>query len=322
MVGKVTPNTKASASRLPAIMGLSKYRSPNDELGYSIDAYRGIEPPPLSDPEPASWGDKLEDMILKEACLRIGIPNLDLDHPTAYHHPSWPLCCSLDGMADGRRLMVEHDPDNGVYVIGRESLELIGKGVLEAKLTSMEPEDMPPLWRGPVQLQGQMACVNANWGIVATLYRGTKLRVFVFERHDLTWEAIRVAVEDFQRRLDIWQKDGTVEYFPPQDSKDADRTWPMADDEVELEELGAEAEALCKMIQMAKSNISGFEEQINDCEKKLKELMREAPKAKAGPFQIKWPMRHYKAQPERVVPAKEGYSVRQSTLSIKESSHA
>jgi hypothetical protein len=50
--------------------------------------------------------------------------------------------------------------------------------------------------------------------------------------------------------------------------------------------------------------------------------MREAPKAKAGPFHIKWPMRHYKAQPERVVPAKEGYSVRQSTLSIKEASNA
>jgi hypothetical protein len=77
MVGKVTPNTKASASRLPAMMGLSKYQSPNDELNRYIDAFRGIEPPPLSDPEPASWGDKLEDMILKEACLRIGMPNLD-----------------------------------------------------------------------------------------------------------------------------------------------------------------------------------------------------------------------------------------------------
>ena len=54
MVGKVTPNTKASASRLPAMMGLSKYQSPNDELNRYIDAFRGIEPPPLSDPEPAS----------------------------------------------------------------------------------------------------------------------------------------------------------------------------------------------------------------------------------------------------------------------------
>ena len=322
MVGKVTPNTKMSASCTPALLGLSKYRSPNDELTAKIDAFRGIDPPGLSDPEPAAWGDKLEDMILKEASLRIGLTNLDLEHPEAYHHPSWPLCCSLDGSADGRHLVVHHDPDNGIYVMSGESIELVGKGVLEAKLTSMEPEDSPPLWRGPVQLQAQMACVNANWGIVATLYRGTKLRVFVFERHDPTWEAIRVACEDFQRRLNIWQADGTIEYYPPQDSKDADRTWPVANEEVEAAELGAEAEALCKLIQASKSEIAGYEQQITDCEKKLKELMREAPKAVAGPFQIKWPMRHYKAQAERVVPAKEAYSVRQSTLSIKESSNA
>ncbi len=33
---------------------------------------------------------------------------------------------------------------------------------------------------------------------------------------------------------------------------------------------------------------------------------------------ISWPMRNYKAQSERLIPAKEAYSVRQSSLSIKE----
>jgi hypothetical protein len=32
MVGKVTPDTMASASLLPAIMGLSPWASPNDAL--------------------------------------------------------------------------------------------------------------------------------------------------------------------------------------------------------------------------------------------------------------------------------------------------
>lgn len=45
MVGKVTPDTMLSASRLPAVMGYSKYRSPNDELLATIDALNGIEPP-------------------------------------------------------------------------------------------------------------------------------------------------------------------------------------------------------------------------------------------------------------------------------------
>ena len=33
---------------------------------------------------------------------------------------------------------------------------------------------------------------------------------------------------------------------------------------------------------------------------------------------LKWPMRQFKAQPERVVPAKDARSVRQKTLTIKE----
>ena len=35
-------------------------------------------------------------------------------------------------------------------------------------------------------------------------------------------------------------------------------------------------------------------------------------------WEISWPMRAYKAQPERVVPATEARVVRQSTLKIKE----
>jgi hypothetical protein len=46
--------------------------------------------------------------------------------------------------------------------------------------------------------------------------------------------------------------------------------------------------------------------------------MQDATKAKAGKYKISWPMRHYKATPERVVPAKEASVVRQNTLTIKE----
>ena len=41
MVGKVTPNDMLSASRLPAVCGMSVYRSPNDELLASIAAING-----------------------------------------------------------------------------------------------------------------------------------------------------------------------------------------------------------------------------------------------------------------------------------------
>jgi predicted phage-related endonuclease len=316
MVGKVTPNTMMSASRLPALMGISKYRSPNDELLATIDAMKEIEPEDISN-EAMEWGNAFEPEILKQACLRLGLDNLELDHPAPYFHASWPLACSLDGTADGRGLVVQNDPDRGIYVVGADQIVLEGVGVLEAKLTSMDVEDVPPLWRGPVQLQAQMDILAAKWGAVATLYRGTQMRIFLFAPHQPTLLAIEAAVTDFQRRLDFWKQTGAIDHYPPVDSKDADRTWPEAADEDPLL-MGEEEDFLAYTIKLAKQAIKDKEDEISKSEAKLKALMREHSVARTAAYEIKWPMRHYKAQPERVVPAKEAYSVRQSSLAIKE----
>jgi len=46
--------------------------------------------------------------------------------------------------------------------------------------------------------------------------------------------------------------------------------------------------------------------------------MKDFSSAQAGRYKVSWPMRHYKASPEKITPAKEAYSIRQSTLTIKE----
>ncbi len=38
MAGKLTDDKSMSASRLPGLMGFSKYSTPNDELQFSINA--------------------------------------------------------------------------------------------------------------------------------------------------------------------------------------------------------------------------------------------------------------------------------------------
>ena len=316
MVGKVTPDTMMSASRLPALMGISKYRSPNDELLATIAALKG-EPREDIGNEAMDWGNELEPMILKKACLRLGIDNLELDYQEPRFHAVWPLCSSLDGTADGRGLVVEHDPEKGIYVIGAESIVLDGVGVLEAKLTAMDVEDVPPLWRGPVQLQAQMDIMDAKWGAVCTLYRGTQLRIFLFAPHQGTIDAIEAAVYDFQRRLDFWKETGSIDYYPPINSKDADRTWPEAKTEDPLL-LGDEEEYLVDQLLKAKKEIAIQESVIADVERKLKDAMRDHGFGRTHHYEIKWPMRNYKAQPARMVPAKEAYSIRVSTLSIKE----
>lgn len=319
MVGKVTPNTMLSASRLPAVMGMSKYRSPNDELMVSIDAINGKAPEDITN-ESMQWGNELEPVILAKAAERLGVTGLQTEHPEARFHPKLPLCCSLDGTADGGGITITTDAARGIYVVGEDWINLNGIGVIEAKLTASAPEDVLPLWRGPIQLQAQMEIIGAEWGVVATLYQGTTLRLFIFAKHDGTVQRIADVAQDFQRRLHKWETEGIVDQYEPVSSKDADRTWPQAQADADPVELDDEAASAARLIVDNKSRIEELQAEIEKCEIVLKSKLQDAEAGIAGRFQVRWPMRHYKAQPQKVVPAKEAHSIRQSTLSIKETS--
>lgn len=315
MVGKVTPDTMLSASRLPSVMGYSKYRSPNDELLASIDALGNKETQFVTN-EAMEWGNRTEAMILEEAAVRLKVLNLQTKHPDAYFHKLLPLACSLDASADGNGLCIGSDPEKGIMVMDGDTIILEGTGILEAKLTSVAPEHTPALYRGPIQLQAQMDITGAKWGALCVLYRGTELRIFLFKPHESTLQAITNATLDFQRRLDIWKMDRHIDYYPPVNSADADRTWAQGEDVAV--QLGGEFETWARDILEAKQDIKQCEEIINDRETKIKEAMQTASKATIGCYQVSWPMRNYQATQDRVVKGKAAYSVRQSTLTVKE----
>lgn len=317
MVGKLTPDDRASASLLPAIMGLSKYQSPNDALLGCIRAIDGLGREDIGN-EAMSWGNTFEPTILKEAAMRLGLDNLDISHDQPYHHASLPLSCSLDGTAFGRGLVIETDEEKGIYVVGQDSIILEGIGVLEAKLTASDTEDTPPLWRGPLQLQAQMDIMGSKWGAVCVLYRGVALRIYVFAPHPGSVAAITEAVTTFQKKLDDYRETKTIDYYPPIDSNDANRTWGSVTDDQNFMALGAEEDQLVDEILSAKETIKLAEARISKAEAQIKAMMQDRALAMTPRYDIKWPMRHYKAQPARIVPAKEASTVRQSTLSIKE----
>jgi predicted phage-related endonuclease len=319
MVNKVTPDTMMSASRLPSIMGLSKYQTPNDELEYSINALKGLERPDIGN-ESMAWGNTLEPVILAEAAKRLQLTDLMTEHEAAYFHDELPLCCSLDGTAYGLGQVVTTDTEAGIYVIGQDSIQLDGMGVIEAKLTAMDAEEIPPLFRGPVQLQAQMDIVKAKWGCLATLYRGTQLRLFLFAPHQGTLDRISQVTLDFQLRLEHWKKSGSIDYYPPADGERWPETRGMYPADEEVVELDGEALELAQRISDAKVTLKMTEQEIAADEQSLKDLMGAFTIAKIGKFIIKWPVRSFKYQPEKVVPAKEAYSIRQSTLTIKETS--
>jgi len=317
MVGKVTPDTMMSASRIPALLGLSRYRTRNDELQLSIDAIRGVEREEKHI-EAADWGSRLEPIILREAALRLQLRALELDHPIARYHSDLPLCCSLDGTADGGGQVITTDPEVGIYVVGQDSITIDGTGVLEAKLTSHWPEDVPNLERGPLQLQAQMDIIQAKWGAVCVLYQGTELRVFLFAPHPLTVSSISHAVLDFERRLQAFRDTGAADWYPPADQADVDRMHPVAVDQRIA--LPATAEQLIEDVRKAQQEIEDWHTKKNSAETALKAMLGSFTEGTVGKHLVRWPMRHYKAVPAstKQIPAKEAYSVRQSTLAIKE----
>ena len=316
MAGKLTDDKAMSASRLPGLMGFSKYSTPNDELQFSINAIDGKERPDIGN-EAMGWGNTLEPVILIEAAKRLGITDYDTQIGQAYTHNAVALSCSLDGIGFGLGQEVFTDPDKGIYVVGQDSIVLNGPGVLEAKLTKIMPEDVPHLARGPIQLQGQMLITGHKWGAVCVLYQGIELRVFLFAPHHETQKKIIKAVLAFEHKLQTYRESGAIDWYPPETSKEMDRIYPTAatKEEVELDSTVAE---LAQVIVNNKTAIRMAEAGIDEAEKKIKEALGQAERGRAGQYVISWPMRNYKAAPERLVPAKEAYSIRQSTLTIKE----
>jgi predicted phage-related endonuclease len=315
MAGKLTSDKEMSASRLPGLMGYSKYSTPNDELQFSINAIKELERPDIGN-EAMGWGNTLEPVILTEAAKRLGLTKFDVEINQAFTHTSCKLSCSLDGIGYGDNQEIMHDPANGIYVVGQDSIKLDGAGVLEAKLTKTMPEETPHLARGPIQLQGQMLVTGHKWGAVCVLYQGIELRVFLFAPHHETQKAILKAVLEFEHKLQTFRDTGATDWYPPESSKEVDNIYPYAK-KAEIE-LDNDVANLAQAILASKAAIHDAQDAIERSEKQIKLRLGDAERGRAGQYIIGWPMRNFKAAPARAVAAKAAYSVRQSTLNIKE----
>jgi predicted phage-related endonuclease len=316
MAGKLTDDKSMSASRLPGLMGFSKYSTPNDELQFSINAIDGKERPDIGN-EAMGWGNTLEPVILEEAANRLGLIDVDTQINKAFTHEVIPLSCSLDGVGQGNGQEITTDTDKGIYVVGQDSIILDGPGVLEAKLTKTMPEDVPHLARGPIQLQGQMLVTGHKWGAVCVLYQGIELRVFLFAPHKETQAAIARAVHDFQDKLDKYTAEAEIDWYPPASSRELDRIYPNAANREEVE-LGQTVAELARGIMENKAAIRAAEASIETAEKLIKQELGQSERGRVGQYVISWPMRNYKATAERLVPGKAAYSIRQSSITIKE----
>lgn len=319
MVGKLTPDTVMSCSRLPAILGLSPYASPNDELARTIDALEGRSST-WAGTEAAEWGNRLEPVILETMSDRLGLDVLHIP-TTPYAAPDGiQLNASLDGVGamahPNLTLRVTTDPIKGIYVVGATELVLRGPGVLESKLTNSAPEDEPAAHRGPIQLQGCMLCTGYEWGAIGVLYRGTELRVFVYQRNEERIAEIIAAVADFERR-----KQGP-DWYPPVSTADAAKTWSNAEPDAPPVTLPVDAVDLIDDLMVARQTIKAAEEIAEATQAALMEMLGNhvegiATDRDGTVYRVRWPSRTYKPQPAKQTPAKAGYTVRQKTLDVR-----
>ena len=209
MVGKKTKDDMASCSILPAMAGIVPYENMSRAivLSRAIRAKDGENVRDEFNPGPATkmameLGDLFENVILERCVSTLGLLMPDLTVDFAVQHEELPLQGSMDGFAfAGDKLRIEHDPANGIYVMGSNLAEMSGKVILECKVTRDYPEEEPKLFRGPMQLQGLMDIEGAKWGVLCVLYQSTTLRMFIYHRDEVMVKEIHKLVKDFDRRV-------------------------------------------------------------------------------------------------------------------------
>lgn len=307
MVGKITPDTHLSCSRLPAVMGLSPWSTPNDELAKSLDARLGRTRERTEPGEGAAWGNLLEPIVLREMARRLGLVRVQ----TGITKPVQAGCMVTDGVnarhgmlygsLDGRGTVPEvwvadTNPELGIYCPAGP-VKLAGRGVLEAKTTRAEPAEEPPAYRGPVQLQGLMLCTGYTWGAVGVLHQGQELRIYLYQSSD-EWQAkIRDAVVEFETRLQ------GPDWYPPTSAADARRTWKTVEEDAPPIALPAEAADLARMILDAKRARKAVDNMIDQAEAGLMSMLGNHEVGQVEGITVRWPSKRFKAQPAKTVPA-------------------
>lgn len=313
MVGKVTPDNIATGSTIAAIMGHSKYQTPYEAYMNAVN-----ERPEWEQNLPAKIGDFMEDFVLTESAEVLGVSGLNTHHPEPYWHGEGGeqfLAVSLDGMVEGSGQTLYDNPEKGIYIISADdSITLEGRGILEAKTTRAAPVDVPPLYRGPLQLQAQMLCTDAKWGAVCTLYQGSELRIYVYKANPEMQQLIIKSAQDFKRRVE------EQDPYPALSSTEAAEKYPVSDGPKKIIDADTPLKEKIEQLAHIRAELKAYEKLSEDLQVDIMESMQDADECVAGRYKVVWPVRNIKAKPEqtKTIPAVEAQRVRGKTLQIKE----
>ena len=318
MVGKLTSDAKLSGSLAPVLMNQAHptYGMSRNDLMAKVLNARGqgnYKTENFTYSEAADFGNEFEGTILKKAAERLGIDEVDTEVTEVFHYGEL-FSVSLDGILKNTSLALQ--AQDGIYLMnGAQTMLLEGNGVCESKLTSAPFTEVPPPYRGPWQLQMQMMCYGAKWGAIATLYQGTRLVLNVYEADPEMQAELIEAAEDFYKRLE------GPDWYPALDGSDAARTWGRGEEDLPPVNLEPIADIVTQYLD-AKRAARAAEALAKSLEPEIMSQMavheRAFLKDENGEtmVEISWPTRNFKAQPEKIVPAKPARVERQKSISI------
>lgn len=309
--GKLSSDKHASCSGLPALFGESLHETRNEYFQSRLDARAGKNVRSEKGIY-AEMGDILENPILQKAVEKLNLINLEKNITEAVRHKDYPLQGSIDGIAEAPNLIIKPDNDL-IFTEDDEDIHLMGKGILEAKATSMQPEtnQKPPLWRGVLQVKGLMAITGYSWAAIATLYRSTNLKLCLYKR-DFDFEnKLKDTIIDFEKRL------ANKDYYPPVTLKDTSILYPKVNPELQADLDNEEATALCDQITNCKEQKKILDDVETKAQIRLQELMGNASVGINDKYKITWGSKTFRPQPEKTIPAKEGYTIRNKTITVR-----
>ncbi len=310
-VGKLTPDYEISCSLLePLITGQNPYKTRNQVLEDCHKALNG-EDIRIATNNYMEVGNVLEKPVAELASKRIGLLDIQLVVEEAVRHNKVTLNGSIDCIGVADNLFITKDVEKGFYcpeLEDGEGIKLNGKGIVEIKVTNAPLSESLPPYRGVIQVKGLMAITEFMWSVVCVL-NGSDLRMYFYQR-DEQWEkdVLEPTVIDFNNRI------AHCDWYDPFDTKEAGYITPQ--DNGESTELTKQDQVQIDNIVAWEAQIKNLKDNIEEAKKSIMMSMKEAKEGYSESHKVVWQTVNYKAQPEKVVPAKEAYTSRR--FSIKE----
>ena len=310
-IGKLTPDFQLSCSLLePIITGQNPYQTRNQVLENCHKALKG-EDIRIPTNNYMEVGNVLEKPVAELAAKRIGLLDIQLVVEEAVRHKKVTLNGSIDCIGVADNLFITKDVEKGFYcpeLEDGEGIKLNGKGIVEIKVTNAPLSESLPTYRGVIQVKGLMSITEFSWSVVCVL-NGSDLRMYFYQR-DEQWEkdVLEPTVIDFNNRI------AHCDWYDPFDTKEAGYITPQ--DNGESTELTKQDQVQIDNIVAWEAQIKNLKDNIEEAKKSIMMSMKDAKEGYSESHKVVWQTVNYKAQPEKVVPAKEAYTSRR--FSIKE----